>query len=32
MTGLALQDLTVGRLLRLRAVETGAGTTIPWPW
>jgi len=32
MTGLALQDLTVARLLHLRANETGTGTRIAWPW
>lgn len=32
MTGLALQDLTVGRLLQERAARTGAGTRIAWPW
>lgn len=32
MTGLALQDLTVARLLHARAAETGTGTRIAWPW
>jgi alanine dehydrogenase len=32
MTGLALQDLTVSRLLHARAAETGTGTRIAWPW
>ena len=32
MTGLALQDLTVARMLSQRAGETGIGTRIPWPW
>jgi ornithine cyclodeaminase len=32
MTGLALQDLTVARLLYRRAVDEDAGTSIPWPW
>ena len=32
MTGLALQDLTVGRMLFQRAAETGSGTRIAWPW
>jgi ornithine cyclodeaminase len=32
MTGLALQDLTVARLLQARAAETGTGTRIAWPW
>ena len=32
MTGLALQDLTVARMLFRRAGETGVGTRIPWPW
>ncbi len=32
MTGLALQDLTVARMLFQRAGETGGGTRIPWPW
>ncbi len=32
MTGLALQDLTVARLIYDRAAGRGLGTTIPWPW
>lgn len=32
MTGLALQDLTVARLLQQRAESTGTGTRIAWPW
>ncbi len=32
MTGLALQDLTVARMLFQRAAETGVGARIPWPW
>lgn len=32
MTGLALQDLTVARLLRQRAADKGTGMTIAWPW
>ncbi|QNK69108.1 ornithine cyclodeaminase family protein [Variovorax sp. PAMC26660] len=32
MTGLALQDLTVARLLHARAAATGTGTRIAWPW
>ncbi|MGI4861776.1 MAG: ornithine cyclodeaminase family protein [Janthinobacterium lividum] len=32
MTGLALQDLTVARLLHRQASETGTGTHIAWPW
>jgi ornithine cyclodeaminase len=32
MTGLALQDLTVARLLYQRALATGAGTRLAWPW
>ena len=32
MTGLALQDLTVARLLHERATATGTGTRIAWPW
>jgi alanine dehydrogenase len=32
MTGLALQDLTVARMLRDRAAETQTGTSIAWPW
>jgi alanine dehydrogenase len=32
MTGLALQDLTVARLLHDRAAATGTGTRLAWPW
>lgn len=32
MTGLALQDLTVARLLHERAVAADAGCNISWPW
>ena len=32
MTGIALQDLTVARLLQQRAAETGTGSSIAWPW
>lgn len=32
MTGLALQDLTVARQLHARAMETGTGTRLAWPW
>jgi alanine dehydrogenase len=32
MTGLALQDLTVARLLHERAEATRTGTRIAWPW
>lgn len=32
MTGLALQDLTVARMLRDRALASGTGTQVPWPW
>jgi alanine dehydrogenase len=32
MTGLALQDLTVARLLHERAAACGTGWCIPWPW
>jgi len=32
MTGLALQDLTVARLLHDRAVACGMGSDIAWPW
>jgi alanine dehydrogenase len=32
MTGLALQDLTVARLIHQRALASGAGTSIAWPW
>jgi ornithine cyclodeaminase len=32
MTGIALQDLTLARLLLRRAEASGAGTRIEWPW
>ena len=32
MTGLALQDLTVARLIYERASAQGLGTRIGWPW
>jgi alanine dehydrogenase len=32
MTGLALQDLTVARLIHQRACAQGLGTRIGWPW
>ncbi|MFL9935533.1 ornithine cyclodeaminase family protein [Paraburkholderia sp. RL18-103-BIB-C] len=32
MTGIALQDLTVARLLHERACETGRATSLAWPW
>lgn len=32
MTGLALQDLTVARLVFERASQTGSGTSVSWPW
>ena len=32
MTGLALQDLTVARHIYKRALASGAGTSIAWPW
>lgn len=32
MTGLALQDLTVARMLYRKAGDSGVGTRIPWPW
>lgn len=32
MTGLALQDLTVARLIYERACAQGLGTRIGWPW
>lgn len=32
MTGIALQDLTVARVLFDRASQSGAGTAIAWPW
>jgi ornithine cyclodeaminase/alanine dehydrogenase-like protein (mu-crystallin family) len=32
MTGLALQDLTVARLIYQQATDQGLGTSIAWPW
>ena len=32
MTGLALQDLTVARLLHQSALAKGIGTPVPWSW
>ena len=32
MTGLALQDLTVARMLYRRASTSGAGSRVLWPW
>jgi alanine dehydrogenase len=32
MTGLALQDLTVARLLHNRAIARGVGVSVAWPW
>lgn len=32
MTGLALQDLTVARLIFQKASAAGAGTSVAWPW
>lgn len=32
MTGLALQDLTVARLVQRQALARGVGTTVAWPW
>lgn len=32
MTGLALQDLMVARMLHRRATQDGCGIRIPWPW
>jgi len=32
LTGLALQDLTVARLIHRRAMDHGIGTSVPWPW
>jgi ornithine cyclodeaminase len=32
LTGLALQDLTVARLIHARARTGGTGIGIPWPW
>ena len=32
MTGIALQDLTVARMIYERALSRGVGTSIAWPW
>ena len=32
LTGLALQDLTVARLIHRRALELGLGSSVAWPW
>ena len=32
MTGLALQDLTVARLIHRRAIDHGLGVAVAWPW
>jgi ornithine cyclodeaminase/alanine dehydrogenase-like protein (mu-crystallin family) len=32
MTGLALQDLTVARLIHERCMDHGLGTAVAWPW
>jgi ornithine cyclodeaminase len=32
MTGLALQDLTVARLIHRQTTEQGLGTAVAWPW
>ena len=32
ITGLALQDLTVARLIHRRAIDLGLGVTVAWPW
>lgn len=32
MTGLALQDLTVARMLHTQALAQGLGTAMAWPW
>ncbi|NVI85253.1 MULTISPECIES: ornithine cyclodeaminase family protein [unclassified Janthinobacterium] len=32
LTGLALQDLTVARLIHRQALAAGSGTEISWPW
>lgn len=32
MTGIALQDLTVARMLYQRALANGTGASIAWPW
>ncbi len=32
MTGLALQDLTVARLIYQQALADGSGSSVAWPW
>ncbi|MBA5686683.1 ornithine cyclodeaminase family protein [Rugamonas apoptosis] len=32
LTGLALQDMTVARLIHRQAVARGIGTAVAWPW
>lgn len=32
MTGIALQDLTVARMIHERARDQGIGTSVAWPW
>jgi ornithine cyclodeaminase len=32
MTGFALQDLTVARMIHERARDQGIGTSVAWPW
>jgi alanine dehydrogenase len=32
MTGIALPDLSVARMLQQRALATGMGSSIAWPW
>jgi ornithine cyclodeaminase/alanine dehydrogenase-like protein (mu-crystallin family) len=32
LTGIALQDLTVTRMIHERALERGVGTSVAWPW
>jgi ornithine cyclodeaminase len=32
LTGLALQDLTVARMIYDRATEKSLGTHVAWPW
>ena len=32
MTGIALQDMTVARLLYQKAMTNGTGQGIDWPW
>lgn len=32
MTGLALQDLTVARLITQKALAAGVGNSVAWPW